>query len=476
MPSVAKFARFGHLFVMRRETALFERSKLMTKDGLRRRAQQLQETIEAKTADVEAGLITKAAYHDFVNKAAEESKDIKSQMKAYETAARYSSGADASLGGAPPLPPGGLLEGAPILAASPMDLTPQQVNDLMSAAQHRTPYSVEIQPKSFRDGIGTKTVVSESGLGGSFSGQLPPVQSLYAVGIGYEPTRVSSVFPGAAMPGPSATWLSHTANSVEVAAVAEAGTKADISPTITENQVIPTKIAGQVSVTLEAWQDTGRYGEASFASWLPAELTRSLVNAESSILLNAVSGTSNATFNGILNTSGTLTRSMGTDTPLDCLAKAYADVRVGAAFADPDLVLMHPNTLGALRRQKDADGRYLLDLLAGPMNLTAYGQPNTGPTKERNEFSVIPQGAPGSSGTLWGANIFSTTQIAAGTAVVASVKAGAGIFWQRLGLLIMFDPYSLLSTNAYRWVAEERIAYSCPRPAALNIVTGLPTA
>jgi hypothetical protein len=70
--------------------------------------------------------------------------------------------------------------------------------------------------------------------------------------------------------------------------------------------------------------------------------------------LNAVNGTANATFNGILNTSGTLTRAMGTDSPLDCLAKSFADVRVGAAFADPDAVLVHPNTLSALRRQKDA--------------------------------------------------------------------------------------------------------------------------
>jgi hypothetical protein len=230
-----------------------------------------------------------------------------------------------------------------------------------------------------------------------------------------------------------------------------------------------------VSVTLEAWQDTGRYGEGSFASWLPTELTRSLINEESNVILNGVSGTSNLTFNGILNTSGTLTRSMGTDSPLDCLAKAFVDVRTGAAFADPDVILLNPASLGALRRQKDADGRYLLDLLAGPMNLTAYGQPNTAPTRELNDYSIVPQGLPGSSGTLWGATIFTTTQIAAGTAVVASVKAGAGIFWQRLGLLIMFDPYILLTTNSYRWIAEERIAYSCPRPAALNIVTGLPT-
>ena len=166
---------------------------------------------------------------------------------------------------------------------------------------------------------------------------------------------------------------------------------------------------------------------------------------------------------------------MGTDSPLDCLAKSFADVRVGAAFADPDLILVHPQTLSALRRQKDAEGRYLLDLLAGPMNLTAYGQPSTAPAGEPNEYSIVPQGLPGANGSLWGATIYATTQVAAGKAVVMSVKAGAGIFWQRLGLLMMFDPYTLLTNNEYRWVAEERIAFSCPRPAAINLVTGLPT-
>jgi hypothetical protein len=52
---------------------------------------------------------------------------------------------------------------------------------------------------------------------------------------------------------------------------------------------------------------------------------------------------------------------------------------------------------------------------------------------------------------------------------------GAGIFWQRLGLLIFFNTWSLMTSNEYFWVAEERIAFACPRPAAVNIVTGLPT-
>jgi hypothetical protein len=295
----------------------------------------------------------------------------------------------------------GVADYGTIVPSSPMDMTPAQVNGLMAAAQARTPFQVEIKPKSFRwrDSTQTKAAVTESGLGGSFSGNLPPVQSLYAVGLGYEPTRISDLLPGAAMPGPSATWLTHTANTNEAGIAAEGANKVDLGPSISEHQVIPTKIAGTATVTLEAWQDTDKYGEGSFAQWLPTELTRSLINAESAALLNSVQGTGNATFNGILQTSGTLTRSMGTDTPLDCLAKAYADIRVGSAFADPDLVLMHPSTLGALRRAKDGEGRYIMDLLAGPLNLTAYGEPRTaGPAGEPNSYSIIPQGTNAFSG------------------------------------------------------------------------------
>lgn len=438
------------------------------------RAKELQNEIEGLQTAYKSGKIEAGRYKGQLERINREFDEMKSERDLHAKAAQFAGAADVAMGGTVEGP--GVADFGRICAPSPMDMTPAQVSGLMEAAKHRTPYQVEIQPKSYREGIQTKAAVTESGLGGSFGGQLPPVQSLYAVGLGYEPVRISDLLPGAAMPGPSATWLSHTANTNEAGIAAEGATKVDLGPTITENQVIPTKIAGTATVTLEAWQDTEKYGEGQFSQWLPTELTRSLINEESNAILNSVSGTGNATFNGILQTSGTLTRSMGTDSPLDCLAKAYADVRVGAAFADPDLVLLHPNTLSALRRAKDAEGRYLLDLLAGPLNLTAYGQPSTaGPAGEPNKYSVIPQGVPGSNGNLWGAQIHATTQVAAGTAVVMSVKAGAGIFWQRLGLLIFFNPWSLMSSNEYFWVAEQRIAYSCPRPAAVNIVTGLPT-
>jgi hypothetical protein len=444
----------------------------MNERVLRQRAADLRSEVGTKNADVQAGKISKAEYKAYIDRVSKEVEEIESDLKTFGVARKMSWGTETNM----PVSAPGVADGGRIAAPTPMDMTPAQLNGLISAAQSRTPYSIEIQPKSYRDSIVTKAAATEAGITGSLTGNLPPIQSLYAVGLGYEPTRIADLLPGAAMPGPSATWLSHTANTNEAGIATEGATKVDLSPTIAQNEVVPTKIAATVTTTLEAWQDTDRYGEGSFAAYLPAELTRSLINEESNILLNAVNGTGGATFNGLLQTSGTLTRSMGTDSPLDCISKAYADLRVGAAFADPDLVLMHPNTLGALRRQKSAEGQYILDLLAGPLNLTAYGQPSTaGPANEPNSYSVIPQGTPGYSGNLWGANVVTTTQISAGSAVVMSVKAGAGIFWQRLGLLIFFNPWSLMSSNEYFWVAEERVALSVPRASAINLVTGLPT-
>jgi hypothetical protein len=59
------------------------------------------------------------------------------------------------------------------------------------------------------------------------------------------------------------------------------------------------------------------------------------------------------------------------------------------------------NTLAALRRQKSASGTYIMDLLAGPLGLSAFGQPTAGPAKEQNAYSVIPQGSPAFAGSLW---------------------------------------------------------------------------
>jgi hypothetical protein len=89
---------------------------------------------------------------------------------------------------------------------------------------------------------------------------------------------------------------------------------------------------------------------------------------------------------------------------------------------------------------------------------------------------IWPQGHEGGDLKLFGVPVVQSTQIAAGVGLMLSVRGGAAVYWSRLNLLIIFDPYTGLSQNTYRWVAESRISLSCPRPGAINIISNLPVA
>jgi HK97 family phage major capsid protein len=168
---------------------------------------------------------------------------------------------------------------------------------------------------------------------------------------------------------------------------------------ITEQYVRPAKVAGRLLLTHELVSDAGD----EFAGRLQAELARSIYNAESNLLLNGT--TAGNGFNGMV--SGTLTRAVGSDTPLDAMNKAFADLRVD--FFEPDLVFVHPDTMSALRRQKDLQNRYILDMLSGPRGID-----------QANEIE-----------TLWGVPVVQTTQQAVGTAAVLSLQNGAAVVYVR---------------------------------------------
>jgi len=66
----------------------------VNKEDLRKRALDLQKEVTAKTADMEAGAITKAEYGEFVSKAYSESEEIESTLKAYDQASRMRGGTE----------------------------------------------------------------------------------------------------------------------------------------------------------------------------------------------------------------------------------------------------------------------------------------------------------------------------------------------------------------------------------------------
>jgi hypothetical protein len=367
---------------------------------------------------------------------------------------------------------------------SPADATPAQWKSLMDAMQTGTPFRTQVMPRpsaGMSGSIAMKayTPALESGITSSFTGTLPAIMSPYAVGYAYDPLAVQSLFPAVAMPGPSATQIVHSSNTNEAAIVPEAAAKPELGPGFTVNQITPSKVAVTVSTSYEALMDTDSYSNGSFASFLPVEATNSYTNKCSDLLINATSGTANATFSGLLNVSGILTQSATGLAPLDALSMGFVAIRNGSAKSDPDCVIMSPNTLGALRRLKNANGNYLLELLSGPLNLSAYGQPETRtPPSEPNQYFHEPIGTRPFNGSLWGAEIAVTNHIADGDALVLSIKGGAGLLWVRSGLEMFFNPGygdTLFQNNLVAWRIESRLAFNVPRPSAVCLVTGLPT-
>jgi hypothetical protein len=136
---------------------------------------------------------------------------------------------------------------------------------------------------------------------------------------------------------------------------------------------------------------------------------------------------------------------------LDTLSKAFVDLR--SDFFVPDLVFIHPGTLGAIRRLRDQNKRLQLELIQGAGAIDG--------TSEQE--------------TLWGVPVVQTTQQAAGSAAVLSVRSGAAVVYVREALTTFFDPYSQASSNVYQYISECRLALASPRPGATNLVSGLPT-
>jgi Phage capsid family len=464
----------------------------MNERVLRQRAADLRSEVGTKNADVQAGKISKAEYKAYIDRVSKEVEEIESDLKTLGEARKFSWGAEAAGMGVAQSSaspgPGELLR-----PVSAYDMTPDQLEQLVMAAKHRTPLRIEIAPKRYSapvalksmptrwGNITTKAAVSESGITSAFSAaNFPPLQSPHAIGIGLEPTRVAGLFPGYAYNRQAISWLTHTANSSASGAVAELGTKTDIGEEYSETTVLSTLIAGMASVSLQGLWDSEGYGEANLAAFIPFELQRDLVNVESNMLLNAQSGTNSATFNGLLNTAGTLTRAYsasGSLTPLDTIAAGINDMRTGAAFCFPDLALTSPDTLFSLRTAKDSTGKYLWNIVSGAAGFTADGQePVDQPANTAAPYSIIPQGSDPFAGHLWGIPVAISTQVPDGTFVLCSVKNGGGLVFQRMGMVIEYNMWAenLWTTNTAQWRAEERLAFAVQRPAAVNIITGLP--
>jgi HK97 family phage major capsid protein len=338
-----------------------------------------------------------------------------------------------------------------IRPTSMYEMDREQIAAIKQASMQGMPFKVSVGSKGIEHGewgMRDKAAVTEGGLTPNL---LPPIQSDQFWNLPYEISRISNFLPAQSMPGGGGVaYWQHSANAgTEASFVAEGASKPDLTPTVREVYLKSSKVAGLIKLTHELIMDTSD----AFTSTLIQDLAASIYNAENAMILNGTVGANG--WPGINQVTGTLTRAAAIGTTdydaLDVLSKAMNDLRVD--FFVPDLIIIHPNSLSAIRRLRDVNKRLQLEMIQGAGNINQTSE----------------------SEKLWGCNVIQTTQQAAGTAAVLSVQSGAAVLYIREGLTTFVDPYSLASTNVTQYIAETRIALASPRPQAINLVTGLPT-
>lgn len=282
---------------------------------------------------------------------------------------------------------------------------------------------------------------------------LPP--SLYPGIVGYVPhdNRILDRIRAIGCDAPSYEFIRHysttetddeTPGTAQV--VAEGGLKPEVVPQ-TERVILPMeKIACNAATSWEAISDFQLW-----TSYLQAELTRIVIDAENLNLLAGAGGTGN--IQGLQTVSGSLSYHVGgtgttptNETALDGLESAIAALRTGQALATADLLILHPTTWSAVRRSKDNYGRYLTQ---------------ADPTQDQ-------------ASSVWGVPVLQTAQVTPGDGVLLDTS--------KFGFAVIREPVFLRSGysnddfvhNLVRFVAEGRLNLAVTRPAAVCNVYGLP--
>ena len=259
-------------------------------------------------------------------------------------------------------------------------------------------------------------------------------------------TRLLDKLPGFALEAPSLEYIQVNSVTGTAAVVGEGQPKPELTMPPTKLIIPALKLACHAGVSWEAVND--------YDTWVSAvrtELLRVIVDLENHEIVYGAGGASH--LSGLLSASGILTL-VGTGTAatppnhFDDIAGGIAKLRTGPALANPDLLLLHPNTWANIRTQKDTLGRYVS---------------GDDPTDSAVE-------------TAWGVEVVQSTQFTAGEAVLLDSQLfGRVAVRESLVLRVGFSGDDF-TNNIVRSVAEERLNVAVERPAAICHITGLPTA
>ena len=198
-----------------------------------------------------------------------------------------------------------------------------------------------------------------------------------------------------------------------------------------------------------SWENIQDYD--AFTSAVQNELLKRVVDLENQQLVYGTGGTTQ--LSGLTTTAGILTYpAVGTQENFTDIATAIAALRTGPALAEPDLLLLHPDTWAAIRTQKDDMGRF-------------YVSPD--PSVDQVE-------------QVFGVDVLQSTEFNKGDGILLDTTVFGRVAVReslilRVGYGVVSGQSDFLS-NILRWITEERLNLAVERPAAICWITGLPTA
>jgi len=249
--------------------------------------------------------------------------------------------------------------------------------------------------------------------------------------------RLLDRLPVTSMSAPSLEFLIHQSSTGTPAITSEGSSKPDITLNFVSSTISAQKIAATFGISWESHMDFPQ-----LVGYAQGEVFKEVIDVENSALIAGTTG-----IVGFQQTSGILALAYTTGSYLDTFSQAIENLRVGSALAEADLIVINPATFGAVRRQKDAQNRYLL---------------NPDPSREE-------------ANNMWGVEVLQTTACPAGTAIVLDTqKFGFVAMRQNLEIMSGFTNDDF-QRNINRWAVEERLNLAVERPAAVLNITGLPT-
>jgi len=287
-----------------------------------------------------------------------------------------------------------------------------------------------------------------TGVGGLIPPDLGPILPVFP----RHESRLLDRLPGVGIDVPQIAYIELVATTGSAAIVAEGAAKPELLMPADQKVATARKIACHVGISYEAFGGGGATGDyPAFVSAVQAELLRTVVDTENAQLY-AGTGEGNNQVNGLLSSPNILTfAATGSGTNAQHwtdLLGAISTLRTGPALAEPDLLLLHPNTWQALRAEQDLYGRFYV-----------AADPSTDQVEQ-----------------AWGVPVLQSVAFTAGVGVLFDTSLyGRAVIREPLVTRIGYSGTDF-TQNIIRFVSEERLTQTIERPQAICKITGLPTA